>query len=182
MLLTSSSFRKLSVISGFVIRWLAKMPGGAAGGPEPFATSAAGQWTGISSTTTTGTTGIRDRVPRPGRLVIGWTSPRTWRLNGPTAAAYPVMEIGDAQPVPLAFRIVHGLGDTPNPPAWGARSARMESWAEMKATDPASFEDAVAFGGRGDTALSIAGMSRPVPNHQLVQDDEPLHIEETQCQ
>ena len=36
-----------------------------------------------------------------GRLVIGWRSPRTWRLNGPTAAAYPVMEIADAHPVPF---------------------------------------------------------------------------------
>lgn len=33
------------------------------------------------------------------RLVIGWRSPRTWRLNGLTAAAYPVKEIADAQPV-----------------------------------------------------------------------------------
>ena len=35
------------------------------------------------------------------RLVIGWRSPRTWRLNGPTAAAYPVMEIADAEPMPF---------------------------------------------------------------------------------
>lgn len=35
------------------------------------------------------------------RLVIGWRSPRTWRLNGTTAAAYPVMEIADAEPVPF---------------------------------------------------------------------------------
>jgi len=35
------------------------------------------------------------------RLVIGWRSPRTWRLTGPTAAAYPVMEIADAEPVPF---------------------------------------------------------------------------------
>lgn len=35
------------------------------------------------------------------RLVIGWKSPRTWRLNGPTAADYPVVEIADAQPVPF---------------------------------------------------------------------------------
>ncbi len=35
------------------------------------------------------------------RLVIGWRSPRTWRLNGPTAAGYPVMEIADAEPVPF---------------------------------------------------------------------------------
>ena len=35
------------------------------------------------------------------RLVIGWKSPRTWRLNGPTAADYPVMEIADAEPVPF---------------------------------------------------------------------------------
>lgn len=33
------------------------------------------------------------------RLVIGWRSPRTWWLNGSTAASYPVMEIADAQPV-----------------------------------------------------------------------------------
>ena len=35
------------------------------------------------------------------RLVIGWRSPRTWWLNGPTAAGYPVVEIADAQPVPF---------------------------------------------------------------------------------
>lgn len=35
------------------------------------------------------------------RLVIGWRSPRTWRLNGPTAAGYPVMEIADAKPIPF---------------------------------------------------------------------------------
>lgn len=35
------------------------------------------------------------------RLVIGWRSPRTWRLNGSTAAGYPVMEIADAEPVPF---------------------------------------------------------------------------------
>lgn len=35
------------------------------------------------------------------RLVIGWRSPRTWRLNGPTAAGYPVVEIADAEPVPF---------------------------------------------------------------------------------
>jgi hypothetical protein len=34
-----------------------------------------------------------------GRLVIGWRSPRTWRLNATTAAGYPVMEIADAEPV-----------------------------------------------------------------------------------
>lgn len=36
-----------------------------------------------------------------GRLVIGWRSPRTWRLNGPTAATYPVVEIADVQPIPF---------------------------------------------------------------------------------
>lgn len=35
------------------------------------------------------------------RLVIGWRSPRTWRLSGTTAAGYPVMEIADAQSVPF---------------------------------------------------------------------------------
>lgn len=35
------------------------------------------------------------------RLVVGWKSPRAWRLNGPTVAGYPVLEIADAQPVPF---------------------------------------------------------------------------------
>lgn len=35
------------------------------------------------------------------RLVIGWRSPRTWRINATTAAGYPVMEIADAEPVPF---------------------------------------------------------------------------------
>lgn len=35
------------------------------------------------------------------RLVIGWRSPRTWRLSGATAADYPVLEIADAKPVPF---------------------------------------------------------------------------------
>ncbi|SCX38004.1 hypothetical protein SAMN03159343_0265 [Klenkia marina] len=35
------------------------------------------------------------------RLVVGWRSPRTWRLTGATAAGYPVLEIADAQPVPF---------------------------------------------------------------------------------
>ena len=33
------------------------------------------------------------------RLVIGWRSPRTWRIKATTAADYPVMEIADAEPV-----------------------------------------------------------------------------------
>ncbi|QIK84067.1 GIY-YIG nuclease family protein [Sanguibacter sp. HDW7] len=35
------------------------------------------------------------------RLVIGWRSPRAWRLTGLTAASYPVVEIADARPVPF---------------------------------------------------------------------------------
>lgn len=35
------------------------------------------------------------------RLVIGWRSPRTWWINGTTAARYPVIEVADAQPVPF---------------------------------------------------------------------------------
>jgi len=35
------------------------------------------------------------------RLVIGWRSPRTWRLNGPTASHYPVVEIADSRPIPF---------------------------------------------------------------------------------
>lgn len=35
------------------------------------------------------------------RLVIGWRSPRTWRIRGVTAADYPVMEIADAEPAPF---------------------------------------------------------------------------------
>ncbi len=36
-----------------------------------------------------------------GRLVIGWKSPRTWRMNGAAAGAYPVMGIADAEPIPF---------------------------------------------------------------------------------
>ncbi len=32
------------------------------------------------------------------RLVISWRSPRNWRINGATAATYPVLEIADAEP------------------------------------------------------------------------------------
>lgn len=35
------------------------------------------------------------------RLVIGWKSPRTWRLNGATAGTYPVVSIADAEPIPF---------------------------------------------------------------------------------
>lgn len=35
------------------------------------------------------------------RLVIGWRSPRTWRISGTTAAGYPVMEIADSEPIPF---------------------------------------------------------------------------------
>ncbi|MFC0680329.1 GIY-YIG nuclease family protein [Lysobacter korlensis] len=36
-----------------------------------------------------------------GRLVIGWKSPRTWRMSGTAAAKYPVMGIADAEPIPF---------------------------------------------------------------------------------
>lgn len=36
-----------------------------------------------------------------GRLVIGWKSPRTWRMSGTAAGAYPVMGIADAEPIPF---------------------------------------------------------------------------------
>jgi hypothetical protein len=32
---------------------------------------------------------------------LGRFTPRAWRLNGPTAAGYPVMEVADAQPLPF---------------------------------------------------------------------------------
>lgn len=35
------------------------------------------------------------------RLVIGWRSPRTWRMNATTAANYPVVGIADAEPIPF---------------------------------------------------------------------------------
>ncbi len=35
------------------------------------------------------------------RLVVGWRSPRTWRMNATTAASYPVVEIADAEPIPF---------------------------------------------------------------------------------
>lgn len=35
------------------------------------------------------------------RLVIGWRSPRTWRMNAVAAATYPVIGIADAEPIPF---------------------------------------------------------------------------------
>lgn len=35
------------------------------------------------------------------RLVVGWRSPRTWRMNATTAASYPVVGIADAEPIPF---------------------------------------------------------------------------------
>lgn len=35
------------------------------------------------------------------RLVIGWRSPRAWRMNATTAASYPVVGIADAEPIPF---------------------------------------------------------------------------------
>jgi hypothetical protein len=35
------------------------------------------------------------------RLVIGWRSPRTWRMNATTAASYPVIGIADSEPIPF---------------------------------------------------------------------------------
>ncbi|SDH49801.1 GIY-YIG nuclease family protein [Microbacterium sp. 77mftsu3.1] len=35
------------------------------------------------------------------RLVVRWRSPRTWRMSASTAAAYPVIGIADAEPVPF---------------------------------------------------------------------------------
>ncbi|WP_207457692.1 GIY-YIG nuclease family protein [Desertivibrio insolitus] len=36
-----------------------------------------------------------------GRLVIGWKSPRTWRMSGTAAGTYPVIGIADAEPIPF---------------------------------------------------------------------------------
>lgn len=35
------------------------------------------------------------------RLVIGWPAPRAWKVAARTAAAYPVQEIADAEPIPF---------------------------------------------------------------------------------
>jgi hypothetical protein len=35
------------------------------------------------------------------RLVIGWKSPRTWKMSATTAARYPVIGIADAEPIPF---------------------------------------------------------------------------------
>lgn len=35
------------------------------------------------------------------RLVIEWRSPRAWRISGPKAATYSVLEIADAAPIPF---------------------------------------------------------------------------------
>jgi hypothetical protein len=35
------------------------------------------------------------------RLVVGWRSPRTWRMSAASAARYPVIGIADAEPIPF---------------------------------------------------------------------------------
>ena len=35
------------------------------------------------------------------RLVIGWKAARSWKINGTTAANYPVLEIADSRPIPF---------------------------------------------------------------------------------
>lgn len=45
---------------------------------------------------------VSDRMADPrSRLVIGWSAPRSCKLNGTTAAGYPVKEIADAEPLPF---------------------------------------------------------------------------------
>ncbi|KQV08408.1 GIY-YIG nuclease family protein [Leifsonia sp. Root112D2] len=35
------------------------------------------------------------------RLVIGWKAARSWKINGTTAANYPVLEIANSRPIPF---------------------------------------------------------------------------------
>ena len=39
--------------------------------------------------------------PLEGRLVVDWTSPRSWHRRGPTAAGLPVLEIADRDKIPF---------------------------------------------------------------------------------
>ncbi|MDA0565150.1 hypothetical protein LG943_12610 [Streptomonospora sp. S1-112] len=58
---------------------------------------------------------------------------------------FPLLEIGWTRRDCRAYLAAHGLGDTPRSACVGCPYRSNASWAEMKATDPAAWEDAVAF-------------------------------------
>ncbi|GAA1748531.1 hypothetical protein GCM10009834_01600 [Streptomonospora arabica] len=75
---------------------------------------------------------------------------------------FPLLDIGWSRRDCAAFLTLHGLGDTPKSACVGCPFRSNESWAEMRATDPASFEDAVAFDAairHGPAGATERGMS-----------------------
>lgn len=61
-----------------------------------------------------------------GRLVIGWSSPRTWKISGSTVAGYPVESLADAEPIPfpgfdsliLSFPVLQAVMREPGYASW----------------------------------------------------------------
>ncbi|PSK89962.1 3'-phosphoadenosine 5'-phosphosulfate sulfotransferase (PAPS reductase)/FAD synthetase [Murinocardiopsis flavida] len=58
---------------------------------------------------------------------------------------FPLLDIGWTRRDCRAYLTAHGLADTPRSACIGCPYRSNESWAELKATDPAAFEDAVDF-------------------------------------
>ncbi|MFB9802235.1 hypothetical protein ACFFN5_17070 [Streptomonospora salina] len=54
---------------------------------------------------------------------------------------FPLLDIGWTRRDCAASLTLHGLGDTPESACIGCPLRSNESWAEMRATDPASFEN-----------------------------------------
>ena len=59
--------------------------------------------------------------------------------------AFPLLDIGWARRDCRAYLAAHGLADTPKSACIGCPYRSNSSWAEMRATEPAAWEDAVDF-------------------------------------
>ncbi|GAA4935662.1 hypothetical protein GCM10023224_15540 [Streptomonospora halophila] len=95
--------------------------------------------------------------PHPARVPTGVTAEQAIGISvdevhrakdadvGYLRNVFPLLDIGWTRRDCAAFLTLHDLGDTPKSACIGCPFRSNESWAEMRATDPASFEDAVTF-------------------------------------
>ncbi|MEV6818222.1 hypothetical protein AB0M72_05650 [Nocardiopsis dassonvillei] len=74
---------------------------------------------------------------------------------------FPLLDLGWTRRDCRSHLTAHGLGDTPRSTCIGCPYRSTASWAEMAATEPAAFEDAVAFDAairHGHPAATRSGM------------------------
>jgi hypothetical protein len=100
---------------------------------------------------------------------------------------FPLLDIGWTRRDCRAYLTAHGWGGTPRSACIGCPYRSSSSWAEMKATAPEEFEDAVAFDAairHGHPAATRSGMPlrgtyylhhsrRPLDEADLGADDTP---------